>query len=101
MIDENKLMEEVRQWKRKVDKDCGEMPNVSYLTGYISALSVVEGMIAQQPTIDAVEVVRCKDCRSCGVYKSGNLYCTHQNAITNPKPNDFCCHGERRSDETG
>ena len=52
MIDENKLMEEVRQWKRKVDKDCGEMPNVSYLTGYISALSVVEGMIAGQPTID-------------------------------------------------
>ena len=52
MIDENKLMEEVRQWKRKVDKDCGEMPNVSYLTGYISALSVVEGMIAKQPTID-------------------------------------------------
>lgn len=56
MIDENKLMEEVRQWKRKIDKDCGEMPNVSYLTGYISALSVVEGMIAQQPTIDAVEL---------------------------------------------
>lgn len=56
MIDENKLMEEVRQWKRKVDKDCGEMPNVSYLTGYISALSVVEGMIAQQSTVDAVEV---------------------------------------------
>ena len=96
MIDENKLMEEVRQWKRKVDKDCGEMPNVSYLTGYISALSVVEGMIAKQPTIDAVEVVRCGECKNAT--KIGNLCCCNRTRMA-LNANHYCSFGERRSDE--
>ena len=52
--------------------------------------------IANFPTVDAVEVVRCKDCHRCGVYTSGKLYCKHQDGLTDPKPDDFCSYGERR-----
>ena len=48
---------------------------------------------------DVVKVVRCKDCRRCGVYTSGNLYCTHPNGLADPKPDDFCSYGERREGE--
>lgn len=37
--------------------------NTDYATGYFSALSVVEGMMVQHIATDAVEVVRCEDCK--------------------------------------
>ena len=61
--------------------------------------SRVKKHINDAPTVDAVEVVRCKDCRRCGVYTSGNLYCTHPNGLADPKPDDFCSYGEGREGE--
>lgn len=53
------------------------------------------------PTVDAVEVVRCKDCAKEGTEQCpmvhrdsmfGNLY-------AETKPMGFCSYGERKSDE--
>jgi hypothetical protein len=44
MIDEKRVLEEIADFKR-----CQKSENCDYLTGYISALSAVEGMIAEQP----------------------------------------------------
>ena len=58
--------------------------------------------IAGQPSVDAVEVVRCKGCKLEGTEKCpmvhrdllfGNLY-------AETKPDAFCSYGERRTDET-
>ena len=46
MIDEKKLIEEIADFKR-----CQKSKNCDYLTGYISALSAVEGMIAELPKV--------------------------------------------------
>lgn len=46
------LKKEIADFKRTVKCD-----NSDYLTGYICALSVVEGMIAEQPAADVVPVV--------------------------------------------
>lgn len=46
MIDEKKLLQQIADFKR-VQKSV----NCDYLTGYICALSVVEGMIASQPKV--------------------------------------------------
>lgn len=46
------------------------------------------------PTVDAVEVVRCKDCK-----KQSNLVCNYLEglcALQSVKPNDFCSYGERK-----
>ena len=55
--------------------------------------------IDNAPTVDAVEVVRCKDCK----YSYGNKYCTNdawkdEGNTVYIEPGDFCSYGERRSD---
>ena len=53
--------------------------------------------IAGQPTVDAVEVVQCKDCRFIIDRKDGTHGC-YRNFIEDCKPDDFCSFGERRAD---
>ena len=53
LISRTAIAEEVGQLK-SIIKEC---TNTDYYKGYVCALSGVEGMIAQQPTIDAVPVV--------------------------------------------
>ena len=54
------------------------------------------------PTVDAVEVVRCKDCKRYSKSPMGGNACiTHYYWRTDyipRKDNDFCSRGERRSD---
>ena len=58
-------------------------------------LSVLEKLDAA-PTVDAVEVVRCKDCEYS--YEDiGGLYCSHGVCIYCIVPPDFYCpEGERK-----
>ena len=54
--------------------------------------AIVKSALEKAPTIDAVEVVRCRDCKYFGVYKySGNGYCTNNNGcgFRNQKADDF------------
>ena len=108
-IDVTELSKHISDFKRAVNSF-----NSDYLIGYISALSVVEGMIANTPTADVVEVVRCKDCKKWEQYEntSGAGYCHNKKycltygtmlerkftPITNP--DDFCSYGERKEDGT-
>ncbi|MBQ7767570.1 MAG: hypothetical protein IJ403_01655 [Oscillospiraceae bacterium] len=70
--------------------------------GYYLAEDVVPD-IDNAPTVDAVEVVRCKDCKHCDFfYPAKELdkeaipawYCKKQRG--DRKPDDFCSYGERR-----
>ena len=64
--------------------------------GYIDALQ-----IAMAPTVDAVEVVRCRDCKhykpqkKSAHWENRTNYC---NRIVTVKvqPYDFCSYGERK-----
>ena len=50
-------------------------------------------------TVDAVPVVRCKDCKHCD---PENYHCDHAMGTAAPlrrKPDDFCSYGERRGGE--
>lgn len=62
-------------------------------------LSMVFQHIYSAPAVDAVEVVRCKDC----IYaqeRYGHLKCELGISISNTwnNPNMFCSYGERRAD---
>ncbi len=49
------------------------------------------------PTVDAAEVVRCKDCKHWN--QSGGLesYCTNPDGLDNyARHDDFCSYGERK-----
>ena len=79
LIDANALIEEM--------KDCAITRQDLYCNGY------AQTFIENAPTVDAVEVVRCKECR----YFDGVLgRCdNHDFSIL---PNEFCSYGERRTD---
>lgn len=54
-------------------------------------------LIGRAPTVDAVPVVRCKDCKHCGKGECGLWCALHDDMYA--KEDYFCADGERR--ETG
>ena len=58
----------------------------------------IEDWIDEQPTVDAVPVVRCKDCRHKHVNdfskESMIIYCPINYTVK--RYDDFCSYGERR-----
>ena len=61
----------------------------------------IDKLLKQIPTVDAVEVVRCKDCK---YYQTDTLYCRTNNngycindEIIKPK-NHYCGYGVRKGD---
>ena len=58
----------------------------------------LQSIIDKMPTVDAVPVVRCKDCKECEERHTANylpfLYCKlHEHSVSY---NAFCCWAERR-----
>ena len=50
--------------------------------------------VEEIPTVDAVEVVRCRECKHCD---PENYHCDHPMGTAAPlkrKPDDFCSYGE-------
>ena len=55
-----------------------------------------ETMLSEAPTINAVPVVRCRECKHCD---PENYHCDHPMSTAAPlsrKPDDFCSYGERK-----
>ena len=93
-IDAENISKQIADFKRVINS-----PNSDYLTGYLCALSVTEGMIAGTPTADVVEVVRCKDCK---YWESGYGYCQKAGldcyGNSDFYKNSFCSRGKRREE---
>ncbi len=58
-------------------------------------------ILIEQPTVEAEEVVRCKDCKYYGEYGEceGGIMIYNNNGgcgYISPEPDDFCNHGERK-----
>lgn len=59
--------------------------------------------IKNAPTVDAVEVIRCKDCR---YYRDGDCWhewgndgrIYYQSVINEPYPDDYCSRAERKEE---
>lgn len=70
-----------------------------------AAHSKIQKLIADTPTVDAVPVVRCKDCKyyNRGELLAPNKFCFRLKHPTenrligyNFAPNDFCSYGEQK-----
>lgn len=56
--------------------------------------------IINAPTIDAVPVVRCKDCKNAIRHCDGMITCQHPcGKKIQMGSNDFCSYGERREEK--
>lgn len=56
-------------------------------------------MLRAIPTVDAVEVVRCKDCKWYKHYEDYNFCDNYTSLMDNVSDETFCCYGERRDDD--
>ena len=63
-----------------------------------AAHSKIQRLIADTPTVDAVPVVRCRDCKHS--YEDlGGLCCSYGPCVDCPVPPEFrCANGRRRED---
>ena len=66
--------------------------------GYLIGTGRVDEIDAQL-TVDAVEVVRCKNCKWFHSYKTA-IWCEKEEGLNHPKYDSFCSYGERGEDET-
>ena len=73
-----------------------------YATGGVTSVGILTlAEIDRAPTIDAVEVVRCKDCKHWSGLVLGMRCMYHSfppNAYIYKQADDFCSKGERRED---
>ena len=78
----------------------------TYLDNLAEGFAEAHIVIRSMPSVDAVNVVRCKDCKHCctiDTRKKGErsklYYCRYRRLIM--KDCDFCSEGERRTEENG
>ena len=77
------------------------VPHIRGNYGYsadIRKWAVLVGDIDDAPTIDAVPVVRCKDCK---FFKYGDYCCEDKMEHSHAREDDFCSYGEKEADGNG
>lgn len=83
----------------KLKKDVLDLPDCynGFSDTYDKAM--ILALVDEQPTVDAVEVVRCKDCKWHEYEEAGMVYCP--NMVGSWVGEDgYCSGGERRKDGT-
>ena len=91
LIDVNKVI-------NSMQKCLDESPDKKHSVGYFAFESIIE-CLKQEPTVDAVEVVRCRDCKHAWIHPCGYVYCHRdgRNAYEMTFNLDsFCSYGERK-----
>lgn len=86
---------------RLIDADALMVATLNFCNGYKVNWTdrKVLSWINHAPTIDAVPVVRCEKCKHNNerhALTDGGVWCEYWG--TDPDNDDFCSHGERRSD---
>lgn len=87
---------------RLIDLDSDYIQETLYRRGFKTRQDI-EDWLNSAPTIDAVPVVRCQDCKWFADNNGGEwygCYMFHVVRITPedaPKPDDFCSYGERKN----
>jgi hypothetical protein len=77
--------------------DAERMPNDEFFDGLsdIEKAKVIQWMISA-PTVDAVEVVRCRDCKYIEMTEYGGYCCANDEGVAY---DGYCAYGERSEDD--
>ena len=89
LIDADALMDVIRQHEYRLATKQGSIDYGMFTLG-------IQQAVDEQPTVDAVEVIRCRECKHCD---PENHHCDHPMSTSAPlsrKPDDFCSYGERK-----
>lgn len=84
---------------RLIDADRLISYAIAFFTGdyaNISEFAHVSHIINIAPTVDAVPVIRCRDCIFYDPENSSN-WCSHPKGLCNPGESDFCSYSQRKN----
>lgn len=84
LIDANVLMDVIRQHEYRLATKQGSIDYGMFTLG-------IQQAVDEQPPVDAVPVVRCKECKWTG----GDFVC-YRGVMVQHKPEDFCSYGKRK-----
>lgn len=65
------------------------------------AIGKVIDHVDKIPAVDAVPVVRCRDCKYLYTDEYGFLACAESGAMLDPEDDDYCSRGQRRDQFAG
>lgn len=82
--------------KRLIDVEQAKRATYEEIFWTESEQAVVRNFLAKLPKVDAVEVVRCKDCQYFVDTLPSGYGCSGFGGMTRACPNGFCSHGERK-----
>ena len=92
LIDADVAVENIEEWLNSV--------GTVLIGNGLSCTCELMGCIEDAPTIDAVPVVRCRECVNCLIDNTERKYhlCMRHNSISPRKVDlmDFCSRGERK-----
>ena len=91
LIDADALYKRMNHDAFEVDSDMQKWDSGCWIR-----FKMFENAMKDAPTVDAVEVVRCKECRYSKEYSDKQFTCKWFDTLV--FPNDFCSNGERRSE---
>ena len=88
LIDADALMDVIRQHEYRLATKQGAIDYGMFTPG-------IQQAVDEQPTVDAVPVVRCKDCK--WLYDEMDDYCCRSHrGLVRICENSFCSYGERK-----
>lgn len=104
LIDANALRKRMFSYYSCVDENSSKKYYKGETLMSYEVADMIEDCIDNAPTVEAVEVVRCKDCKCWTECESSLLgkvmCCTGQgSAYIQKAEDDFCSYGERREGE--
>lgn len=78
-------------------------PLTDWEYGYTCGIERAESEIECAPTVDAVPVIRCKDCKyyrdgDCWHEWENDRWIYYQSVISEPNPDDYCSRAERKEE---
>lgn len=95
MIDADALIEKFNEKVNMAECLVDERTAERFAT-FCALADVVEEM----PTVDAVPVIRCKDCTFGRYIDHGHMHCLHPCGLTTNMTDDFCSYAEQKIDWT-
>ena len=84
---------------RLIDADALNPDDIPCYYGSSCCTEEVEEWLNDAPTIDAVPVVRCKDCRAMYTVGHGYRWCKVWERMLLMGEDGFCSYGERKNGE--
>lgn len=86
------------EYKQTMKLICGGEKHLDNLAEGFAEATRIARYIA--PNVDAVPVVRCRDCKYYEPEDWGGITCKADGGMTYPDEDGFCSQGERRESDT-